>query len=449
MDYLLYAITKSGLKRSSKQINAKIHSSEVFNSLFISLLDAYIGQNETEIMAKSIIIHYTKTLDTKEEVLQCSWMLWDSLQYYALKATPCALFLQTLLNDNHTREDIIFARKVISAIIKHEYGYQDETAHSLCNLYINSSSASAIINKLAECDTVIAKANITSLLSEIIGKISETDDKIEAASFAFEIFQSYCHIKSGLSKELTHIKTILQEANLSKQIESPSSYESKIGIYSENIFDSNIKSILEKQITENKKLQKLVKEYSDKNKLLEGTLMSKQSEIDRLTQQVHLLKSNMPQITTPKSTHEPPKPPKSNDTPTIIPQSTISQLISSASINIKKTILKPKESKGNQLTEQSDSLTNKSKDFPLEPQLDSNNHKEHSPVASEEIKDGAHDSAKSNEGDEVKISTSPPPIVTEFIKEAPKESNAPDDHTDSNDIPPPLPPRESNEELNT
>ena len=193
-------------------------------------------------------------------------------------------------------------------------------------------------------------------------------------------------------------------------------------------------------------MQKLVKEYSDKSKLLEGTLKSKQSDIDRLTQQVYFLKSNMPQITTPKNNHEPPKPLKSSDTPTIIPQSTISQLISSASISIKKTLLKSQESNKMQLTtELSDSFLNKPKGFPLDPQLDPNNHKEVDP---EEIKDEEHDSAKSNEVGEVKISTSPQ-IVTEFMQDALKESDVPDDDTDSNHMPPPLPPRESNEELNT
>jgi hypothetical protein len=176
MDYYLYAITKSGFTRDITQYT-KIHSVEILNTLIINILDAYANQTETDILPKYAVIYFSTIQLNKDYVSSESWKLWDTLQFHIQQNLPEALLFHKLLNGKYNKEDILFARKVIDVIIKHEFGYQNDSDHTLYELEISTSSASAIVNKLAECDAVIAKTNITSILSTIISKMSQSNDK--------------------------------------------------------------------------------------------------------------------------------------------------------------------------------------------------------------------------------------------------------------------------------
>ena len=176
MDYYLYAITKSGFTRDISQYT-KIHSVENFNALIISILDGYANQNEVDIFPKYAVIYFSTIQLNKDYVSSESWKLWDTLQFHVQQNLPEALLFHKLLNGSFNREDILFARKIIDVIIKHEVGFQNESSHTLYELDISTSSASAIVNKLAECDAIIAKANITSILSTIISKLNQSNDK--------------------------------------------------------------------------------------------------------------------------------------------------------------------------------------------------------------------------------------------------------------------------------
>jgi hypothetical protein len=161
------------------------------------------------------------------------------------------------------------------------------------------------------------------------------------------MFIIYCGLKEQYSKDLNKIKDILKEVTIKNEVHEKSQYtESKVSPFVSNQIDNNLKSTLEKQIEENKKLRKALKDYSDKIKTLETTVSNKQFEIDKLTHQLYQLKSQAPAA--PQSVKQAIAAPvvfnnSKKEAPTKSQEPSMTQLICSASIGLKKLMNKQKK----------------------------------------------------------------------------------------------------------
>ena len=252
-------------------------------------------------------------------------------------------------------------------------------------------------------------------------------------------------MKQQYSKELNKIKDILKEVTIKNEPQEKSQYaETKVSPFVSNQIDNNLKSSLEKELEENKKLRKMLKEYCDKIKILETTVSNKQFEIDKLTHQLYQLKSQVsPSSSIPKQSSPAPVVATSNAKKEMpkVPEPSMTQLICSASIGLKK-------------------LMNKQKKQEIPP-----SEKSSQMVVGEEIKTDS--SNKGNLSDKQSPNFKIEEVIKQINEESEKITNEVESHDapkdslesgakeysptsqaipESKTVPPPLPPREFSDE---